>query len=86
MRTRQSFTVLRFVKWTSRRRSRRKKGGGGEGEERRITDLAEEMKPYGEQVLRSKKVMGQQKEEGPQGDVGEIMSKAKDSLKLSIFI
>ena len=86
MRTRQSSTVIRFVKRTSRRRSRRKKWGGGDGEERRIPDLTEEMKLYGEQVLRSKKVMGHQKEEGPLGDVGEIRNKAKDSLKLSILI
>ena len=85
MRTSQSFTIIRFVKETSRRRSRRRKGGG-EGEEVRITDLAEEMKPYVEQVLRLKKVMSQQKEEGPQENVGEIRNKAEDSLKLNILI
>ena len=66
-------------------------GGAGDGkedkgEERRITKLAEEMKPDGEQALRSKKVMSKLKEEGPEGDVGEIRNKAQDSLKLSILI
>ena len=49
---------------------RRKKGGGGEEDHRPF--LSDESKPEGELVLGSRNVMGQLKEEGPQGDTGKI--------------